>query len=434
VEATIVEVLMPRLSDSMEEGTIVAWLADHGDEVEAGREIVEIETDKATMTHEADTSGVLEILAEAGSILPLGAQIARIHSSGTNLPEREESSSGNGSTEMDPGEESSPLPRPDPSPTDPAGDVPPVARRVPASPLARRLAASFGLDLARITPSGPRGRIVKADVEAAAKGGGDAGITPAPADSATAQSSALETGTVKGQVEVVELTRLQQTVARRMSESKATAPDFTLEAEIDMNAATKLRRDFKDLGEGQVVPTYNDMVVKACALALGEHPQANGAYRDGRFELYSRINVGVAVAVDDGLIVPTISDVDRRSLTEIATIAKQLARRAREGQLTAADVGGGTFTVSNLGMYGISGFTAVLNPPQAGILAIGAIDERVVVGPDGDFVAQPTMSATLTADHRILYGATAALFLATVRERLERPLSLLVDPQPEESS
>jgi pyruvate dehydrogenase E2 component (dihydrolipoyllysine-residue acetyltransferase) len=430
-QATIVQVLMPRLSDSMEEGIIVSWLAEHGDTVEAGQELVEIETDKATMMHEAESDGVLEIVAEAGATIPLGELIARIHPDGTSLPAGESNGSG---------AEASPSPTPTPSETlqpERPGSRPDVTGRVPASPVARRLARSLGVELGAIVGSGPRGRVVKADVEAAHASQAGSGVAlqssgtpsvgkPALAPTGPTPSTEDRLETAKGETTTVELSRLQQTVARRMAESKATAPDFALQIEIDMTAAVSLRASLKNLAGEEVVPTYNDMVVKACALALRSHPRANGAYRDGLFELYSRVNVGIAVAVDDGLLVPTVPDADIQSLGQIARTSRELAARARDGTLTAAELGGGTFTVSNLGMFGISSFTAVINPPQAGILAIGAIESRPAFNAEGELVSMPTLTATLSADHRILYGADAANFLAEVRDRLQRPMSLLL--------
>jgi pyruvate dehydrogenase E2 component (dihydrolipoyllysine-residue acetyltransferase) len=231
--------------------------------------------------------------------------------------------------------------------------------------------------------------------------------------------------TAKGQVEVVELTRLQQTVARRMAESKATAPHFYLQAEFDMTAAVEGRAKLKAMArEGEAVPTFNDMIVKACALALREHPRANGAYKDGRIELYSRINVGVAVAAQDALVVPTVFDADLKGLRRISSETRALAARVRDGSITPPELSGGTFTVSNLGMYGISNFHAVINTPQAGILAIGELKAKPVVTESGEIGARQLMGVTLACDHRILYGADGAVFLARVRELLEEPLGL----------
>lgn len=209
-----------------------------------------------------------------------------------------------------------------------------------------------------------------------------------------------------------------------MSESKATAPHFYLRASVDMSQAVEGRRKLKALAaEDSVIPSFNDMVVKACALALREHPRANGAYRDGRFELYSRVNVGVAVAAKDALVVPTVFDADRKGLRQIAIDSRALAQRVRDGKITPPELSGATFTVSNLGMYGIDGFSAVINPPQAAILAVGAIEERPVVRA-GQIATAHLMQVDLACDHRILYGAPAAEFLARVRALLEEPLSL----------
>ena len=224
---------------------------------------------------------------------------------------------------------------------------------------------------------------------------------------------------------MVELTKLQQTVARRMAESKATAPHFYLQAEIDMTTAVEGRVRLKAAAkEGEVVPTFNDMVVKACAIALREYPRANGAYRDGKIELYSRINVGVAVAAQNALVVPTIFDADQKGLRRIASESRALAARVRDGSITPPELSGGTFTVSNLGMYGISNFHAVINTPQAGILAVGEVKAKPAVTASGEIEARQLMGVTLACDHRILYGADGAEFLARVRQLLEEPLGL----------
>jgi pyruvate dehydrogenase E2 component (dihydrolipoamide acetyltransferase) len=287
--------------------------------------------------------------------------------------------------------------------------------RVKASPLARRIAQERHIDLAALSGSGPGGRIVKSDVEGK-------------------QESSLmdKVATAKGSTTVVDLSRTQLAVARRMAESKATIPDFALRAIVDMEACVALRAQLKRLSEAQA-PTYNDMVVKACALALREYPRANGTYKDGKLELHSRVNVGVAVAVqgaDDGgasqggaLVVPTIFDADTKSLGEIALEARALAEKVRAGTITPPELGGGTFTVSNLGMYGVESFTAIVNPPQAGILAVGSVEQRAVVREEA-LVAGWTMAVTLGCDHRILYGADAAQFMARVRELLAEPAAL----------
>ena len=241
---------------------------------------------------------------------------------------------------------------------------------------------------------------------------------PAPARGADGQTG-------RGESEAQELTRLQQTVARRMAESKATAPDFVLYVDVDMEEAVELRKQLKAAAGERPAPSFNDLIVKAAALALTEFPRANGAYRDGRFELYPRVNVGVAVAGQDALVVPTIFDADRKSLGEIARESRGLAEKVREGKITPPELSAGTFTVSNLGMYGIDRITPVINPPQAAILGVGAMGPQPAVV-DGEVTVRARMTLTLVCDHRILYGADAAEFLARIRERLENPLSLVL--------
>jgi pyruvate dehydrogenase E2 component (dihydrolipoyllysine-residue acetyltransferase) len=419
-----VDVVMPRLSDSMEEGTILRWLKGVGDEVKRGDELVEIETDKANMTYEATDEGViLEIVAEEGDTLPIGEVIARVGDAGDEQPPPPAKAT-----------DGSRAAAGDQRDVEPAAPV--VVRqrdetqtdgRVKASPVARRMARDLNVELSRIAGSGPGGRIVKADVEAAA--GGAPSTAPAreaaPRAPAPAPAAAPGSEGAKGEVQVVELNRLQQTIARRMAESKATVPHFYLSTEIDMTEAVKVRAELKQLAGDSPAPTFNDMVVKACALALRRFPRANGAYRDGRVELYSRVNVGVAVAAEDALVVPTVLDADRKSLGEIATETRALAQKVRESAITPPELSGGTFTVSNLGMYGVTQFAAVINPPQAALLAVGALQPKPVADPETRRVAvRDMMGVTLACDHRILYGADGAQFLARIRQLLERPLSM----------
>jgi pyruvate dehydrogenase E2 component (dihydrolipoamide acetyltransferase) len=443
------DVTMPRLSDSMEEGTILKWIVSEGDEVEKGQEIVEIETDKANMTYEADTAGTLvEIVISEGETVPLGEVIARIGDAsekgeGTGdgaeaEPEAEAEESEDEEVEEDEeaaaeadgdGAQAEEKPkRKQESSENGAGD----GERVKASPVARRMAEEAGVDLGSIEGSGPGGRIVKADVEAAAKDGGGKEAEAeaeekgeeekAPVAAEPKKPEAAGEAGPKGEVQVQELTRLQRTVSRRMAESKATAPDFALEVEIDMTACVELREQLKEMTEK--APSFNDMIVRACALALREHPRVNGAYRDGKFELYSNVNVGVAVAAQDALVVPTVFDADQKSLGEISRNVRRLAEKVREAKITPPELSGATFTVSNLGMYGIDSFTAIINPPQAALLAVGALKKKPVVTEDGAIEARDMLSANLVCDHRILYGADGAKFLARVRELLEKPLAL----------
>jgi pyruvate dehydrogenase E2 component (dihydrolipoyllysine-residue acetyltransferase) len=473
------EIVMPRLSDTMEEGTILRWLKHDGEHVARGDELVEIETDKAAMTYESDSEGTLQTVAREGDTLAVGAPIALVGEASSD-------SSPNGA----PAARNAP-PAPDPltPPDAPATRDVPVVRdgaaqpattekpkqtptltespapprnggRVKASPLARRIADERGVNLGALVGSGPGGRIVKADVEAAEAAAstpvapaGPTAVDPASAASAPPSSPSdpqhppiEDVASAKGETTVVELSRTQRTIARRMAESKATIPDFTLTADIDMERCVDLRTELKRLssagdrrgkatataGDEQdktAAPTYNDMIVKACALALRDYPRANGSYRDGRFELHSRINVGVAVAAgaEDPtggvLVVPTVFDADTKALGEIARETRTLAERVRDGSVTPPELSGGTFTVSNLGMYSIRSFTAIINPPQAAILAVGAVAPRAVIRKK-KLVARQTMSVTLACDHRILYGADAALFLARIRELLEEPAAL----------
>ncbi|HXF00652.1 MAG TPA: dihydrolipoamide acetyltransferase family protein [Solirubrobacterales bacterium] len=432
------DIVMPRLSDSMEEGTILRWLKSPGDEVSLGEELVEIETDKANMVYEAPAGGTLiETIAQEGDTLPIGQVIARVGEVGEKPSGdgagggREPEAAPQARTEEAPQQAAAAAVEeptsPGPAPAPPSGDG-----RVKASPLARRMASEQGLDLGALSGSGPGGRIVKADVERAIAAGPAPAAAPAAPAAAPAPATPAEPTpgarerpeTAKGAVTHEDLTKLQQTVARRMAESKATAPHFQLSAQIDMTRAVAARARIKaEATQDEVVPSFNDMVVKACAIALREHPRANAAYRDGRLELYSRVNVGVAVAARDALVVPTIFDADLKGLRQIASEARALARRVRDGTVTPPELSGGTFTVSNLGMYGISNFQAVINPPQAGILAIGAITETPVVRA-GEIATAHLMGVTLGCDHRVLYGADGALFLGRVRTLLEEPLGL----------
>jgi pyruvate dehydrogenase E2 component (dihydrolipoamide acetyltransferase) len=388
------EVVMPRLSDSMEEGTIVRWLKQDGDAVVTGEPLAEVETDKATVTFDADADGTLHILVAEGETVPLGAPIARI-----------------GEVEQTAG-------------ADQAAAVPADtrhgARRVKASPLARRMARESGIDLSALSGSGPGGRIVKADLGAATS----RSPVPEPEPARAAVTVATARGN-KGAVTIQQLSRTQVQIAQRMAESRATIPDFTLEAEIDMASAVALREQLRRARATDIVPSYNDMVVKACAIALREHPRANAAYRDGAWELYDRVNVGIAVAARDSLIVPTVFDADGKTLLEISRETRTLAEHVRQRTVTPAELSGATFTVSNLGMYGVAGFAAIINPPQAAILAVGEVREVPVVR-EGQVAPGVRMRATLTCDHRILYGAPAAEFLARIRLLLEQPINLLL--------
>jgi pyruvate dehydrogenase E2 component (dihydrolipoamide acetyltransferase) len=457
------DVAMPRLSDSMEEGTILKWLKSDGDSVSKGDELVEIETDKANMTYESDQDGTLSIVAQEGDTLPVGETIARIGEGGgsreasdgdedeeepeaeagsdeSSEEEDEDEPAAESNEDGDEEEEEEEAPEAEAEEeeepeakeeekeqSEGEGDGGSGNGRVKASPIARRMAREMGLELASVKGSGPGGRIVKADVEAAAKGGEKKQDEKAEKkkeperEEKRAPAPAGDSG--RGEIRHQDLTRLQRTVARRMAESKATAPDFVISLEVDMEEAVALRKQLKAAAGDGPAPSFNDFVVKACALALRDFPRANGAYRDGAFELYSRVNVGVAVAGQDALVVPTVFDADKKSLGTIAGEARALAEKVREGKITPPELSAGTFTVSNLGMYGIRRFVAVINPPQAAILAVGELTPRPVVR-DGEVTVRAIMDLTLSCDHRILYGADAAEFLARIREYLETPLKL----------
>ena len=435
------DVAMPRLSDSMEEGTILKWLKSDGDEIKRGEELVEIETDKANMTYESDLDGMLKIVAQEGDTLAVGETIARIGEDAGGDEQAEKPEPAREEQEQEPEPARADVPRAEDTAPEEEREPAPVATadrppqpddgngRVKASPIARRMARDLGVELATLEGTGPGGRIVKADVEAAAQNGGTTEAAPeeapaaeeAPKREVAKPVASADTG--KGETTAEELTRLQQTIARRMAESKATAPEFVITCEVDMEDAVAFRKQLKAASGENPAPSFNDFVVKASALALREFPRANGAYRDGRFELYSRINVGIAVAGQDALIVPTIFDADSKSLGEIARAARAVAERVRAGAITPPELSSGTFSVSNLGMFGIKRFNAVINPPQAAILAVGEMTPRPVVR-DGEVTVRSILELTLTCDHRILYGADAAQFLGRIRERLENPLSL----------
>ncbi len=406
------DITMPRLSDSMTEGTILTWLKTDGDEVAEGEELVEIETDKATMTYESPAGGVLTIVAGTGETLAVGAVMARTGVDAARAPAAE----------------AAVAPAPDNGHAPARAPAPAGSEEVPATPIARRLAQEHGVDLAAVTGSGPRGRITRADVAEAA-GIAAPAPTAAPAPRAApapapARAPAPD-GNGDGDGQVRELTRIQQVIVQRMSEARDTVPDFQVQTEAAMDRALGLRTELR-AGGVEVVPSLNDFVVRAAALALREHPLANGSFRDGRIQLHSHVNVGIAVAAEGALIVPTIRDADRQSIGEIATESRRLAERVRDGSVTPAELSDGTFTVSNLGMFGMTAIVPVVNVPQAAILGVGAVRAVLARDEDGAIVDRHLMTLTLSCDHRILYGADAARFLAAIKELLERPLGLML--------
>ena len=432
------DLTMPQLSESMEEGTILRWLKQDGESVAAEEDLVEIETDKATVTHAAEAAGTLRIVVSEGSTVAVGEVIARVGPA------------------SEVGEPARPIPTPqeadeDETPATAAvADVPtppPAAAAVEAeasapdtngaaqtsdapamaTPLARRVARAHGVELDALKGSGPRGRITRTDVLGAAgiarpaepgrTGVGQTAETVAGAGDGTAQRTA--------EFEIREPSRIQRLIARRMAETKATVPDFEVELDAVIDRAIAMRAELKEVADDEVVPSLNDFVVKACAMALRRHPRVNASYADGHFKLHWRVNIGVAVASEDALIVPVVRDADTKSLGAIAGETRRLAARVRAGEITPPELAGGTFTVSNLGMFGMTAIRPVINLPQAAILGVGAIRE-VLARVEDEIVDRRTMRLTLTADHRILYGADAARFLSEVKTLLESPLKLVL--------
>ncbi len=398
------DVIMPPLSDLMSEGTVLKWLKASGEPVERGEELVEIETDKATVVYEAEHAGRLDIVVAEGETVPVGAPIARIHNGDRLQNETQRGIDGERFVSATPA-------------------------RIKASPLARRIAAHRGLDLSQISGTGPGGRILRIDVEPDRWETPEAAIPPA---APAIGSNVSDVRRVPNEIDVEDplrdvtrerLTQTQQLIAQRMTASKSSTPEFTVEREIDMEACAELRAQLSELTEDDTVPSYNEMIIKACAIALRDFPRANGSYRGDHFVHYARINVGFAVASEAALIVPTIFDADRKRLSEIAAEVGELAERARAGKNKPKELSGATFTVSNLGMFRIDRFSAVINPPQAAILATGSIAPRPACRA-GQLVIRRTMNATLSCDHRILYGVDAARLIARIAELLERPLAL----------
>lgn len=440
---------MPRLSDTMEEGVISSWQKKPGDPVAVGDVLVDIETDKAVMEYEAYEAGVLgEILVGEGETAAIGAPIAIVLPAGSEVPAQaaarpEEQSAGQAKEEVAvaaPAPAASAPSDPAPAPASgPAAPAPaplngtPRGTRPPSSPLARRLARDHGIDLATLTGTGPGGRIVRADIEAAVRAGGAAAppqaqpAQPQPAQAAEPKAApaapAQAAGVDDADVERVPLNRFRKVAARRLTESKRNAPHFYLTREVDAEELLAFRATLnKALDPAKV--SVNDLIVKACATALREHPAVNVSFTEDELLVHKRVNVGVAVAVEDGLLVPVIRDADRKSVSQIGAETRELAGKARAGRLSAQEMSGGTFSVSNLGMYGIASFSAVINPPEAAILAVGAVRDEPVVR-DGQVVPGKRLSVTLSVDHRACDGATGAAFLARLAELLERPLLIV---------
>jgi pyruvate dehydrogenase E2 component (dihydrolipoamide acetyltransferase) len=409
------QVTLPRLGQGMESGTIVRWLKSEGDKVEKGEPLYELDTEKVTQEVEADASGVLlKILAQEGAEIEVGKAIAVIGEEGEEVAEPEaEAEEPTEVTVEEEREEGEPAPareeeRERVREAGPEGPTEPQQRvdggRLKASPLARRIARERGIDLAQLRGTGPEGRIVAEDVERA---------EAAPARAPAAPPAPAE-------VETVKLNQMRKTIARRMTEAWE-APAFQIAMSADMTASIRLRAALLErVPEGGVRPTYSDILTKVVALALMRHRDMNAHFAGDEVRLFPTANIGIAVAVPHGLVVPVITSCETKSIPEIAAARADLVERTRRGKLKAEDLENGTFTISNLGMYGVERFTAVLNPPQAGILAVGAIEERPVAE-NGEVVVRPRMDLTLTVDHRSVDGATASEFLRTVKAFLEEP-------------
>ena len=459
---------MPKLSDTMEEGVLSAWLVDEGEEVSAGDVLAQVETDKATMDLEAFDEGVLlkQVIGE-GDAVPIGELIAVIGEAGEDISDLVGDAGGDGAAAAEPepnpdpdadAEEASAEPapepegKPEPAP-EPSGDgqlsertpepVPAETdaegRRIKASPLARRIAQEHDLELAQVDGSGPEGRIVRRDVEAYIEAQ-EAAPAPAPDTEPTPEPEPQPEPSVpdapsyampdeEAAYESEDISQMRKTIARRLAESKYSAPHYYLTVDIDVEKAIEVREDLNELAEeqGRAKISFNDFITKACALSLHDHPYVNAAYRpdEGEIHKHNRVHIGIAVAIDEGLITPVIRDADRKGLSELARETRALAERARDRDLEPEEFEGATFTTSNLGMFGIEEFTAIINPPNSAILAIGEIRDTPVVE-DGEVVPGKRMKVTLSCDHRVVDGAKGAHFLDTVKSYLEDPMNLLL--------
>jgi pyruvate dehydrogenase E2 component (dihydrolipoamide acetyltransferase) len=412
---------MPRLSDTMEEGNIVSWLRKVGDTVEVGDILAEVETDKATMELESFYNGVLLHIGVAEGAVPVDGVIAVIGKKGEVY---------------DPSMlADAPVPKAAAAVETPAVVAAPVVAvvetpaiaaashnddRILASPLARKIAAEAGLEIAAIKGSGDEGRIVKRDVEAALN------TKTAPVQTSSTQNVPAQAATsalASHEYTDHPLSSMRKTIARRLSESLFTAPHFYLTMEINMNRAKEVRAQLNTLSPTKL--SFNDMVVKAVAMSLREHPAINSSWMGDFIRENKVVNVGVAVAVGEGLVVPVVRNTDMKSLSQIATEVRDMATRAKDGKLGLDEMKGNTFTISNLGMFGIDEFTAIINPPDACILAVGAIAEKVIVV-NGEMQIASIMKVTLSCDHRVVDGAKGAAFLQTLQAKLEEPMRLLV--------
>ncbi len=413
------KVFMEALSPTMEEGRLVKWLKHEGDAVKNGDPLAEVETDKAIMELVARGEGVLrKHLVNEGDARPVGTLVGVIAAPDENIDAIVAVAVAGAGAGAPAG---AAAPAAAPAPASPTAPAPPAAAHAPAapppagdgtpprsSPLARRLARESGLDLGAIRGSGPAGRIIKRDVDAALAAGPIAAAAPAARE---------------GDFRDVPLTQIRKTIARRLAESIGPVPTFYLTAEYDLERVAEMRAAMAQMGDAFKV-SFNDVILKAVATALTQHPESNAHWMGDRIRYFNRVHLGMAVAIDDGLITPVIFDADGKSLREIAAESRDLARRARERKLQPQEYTGSTFSVSNLGMFGIDQFTAIINPPEAGILAVGGIEEKPVAV-DGQLAIRKRLRVTMSCDHRVIDGATGARFLQTLRRMLENPLMLV---------
>jgi pyruvate dehydrogenase E2 component (dihydrolipoamide acetyltransferase) len=444
----ITKVHMEALSPTMEEGQIVRWLKSEGDDVANGDILAEIETDKATMELVARGDGVLRIvMLPEGGTAPVGDVIAVIAGADEDISEFEGRAGSAGAGDQGAGDEAEAAQpsaegevdasAPTSADSDAQPESPPTPDggpdgRIKASPLARRLAEEAGLDLSGIPGSGPGGRVVKRDVEEAREGAAASPEPAAPAPKASAARPSApapepwsDAGANEG-YEEVKVSQMRKTIAKRLTESLSPVPHFFLTVEVDMSRVLEARKTLNQVVEadGDRI-SVNDFIIKATAGALRRHPSCNAAWHGDTIRRFQHVHVGVAVAVEDGLITPVIKHADRKGLVQISREVKELAGRARQKKLQPDEYTGSTFSISNLGMFGIREFTAIINPPEAGILAIGETKEIPVVE-DGDVVVRPRMRVTMSCDHRVIDGATGAEFMATLRAMLEEPSAILI--------
>ncbi|MDX8352205.1 pyruvate dehydrogenase complex dihydrolipoamide acetyltransferase [Cognatiyoonia sp. IB215182] len=427
------EILMPALSPTMEEGTLAKWLVKEGDTVSSGDVMAEIETDKATMEFEAVDEGVIGkiIVPEGSEGVKVNDVIAVLLEDGESADDIGDVSAGGSSAAAAP---SSPEPAPSaapaasaPAPAAPSKD----GNRIFATPLARRIAADKGLDLAQISGSGPHGRIVKADVEnatATPKAAPAAAKTPAaaPAPATGPSTDAVLKTYADRPHEEVPLDGMRKTIAARLTEAKQSVPHFYLRRDIGIDALLKFRSQLnKQLEPRGVKLSVNDFIIKACALALQQVPEANAVWAGDRTLQFEKSDVAVAVAIEGGLFTPVLKDADMKSLSALSSEMKDLAARARERKLAPHEYQGGSFAISNLGMFGIDNFDAIINPPHAAILAVGAGVKKPIVGEDGELTVGTIMSVTLSVDHRVIDGALGANLLQAIKDNLESPMTML---------